>query len=237
MNNSVKALFGSSLLLAIAVWVSPVQATQYSFVANVESAEKSGKKPIPTTITWVQSAAAEDGDVTLDHFEVVLIESDTDTEVGSVTVAAGESSIELNKTNIPDMKVFTKYSVRVDEYYTDDTMSEGYDATFYTAPPKLTKVRVKNKTLEDDGDMTITLKWRMPTNLRDEYVYYDYKITYPGNTDELVVEDYEWGLDVNSTIISNLPARKLQIQVRARTDAHGSGQWSAWKIFNAPISE
>jgi hypothetical protein len=230
--------FIASALCAVVIAISqPAQATQYSFAANVENTEQAGKKPIPTLVTWVQSAAAEDGDVMLDHFEVVLIEADTEETVGTVTAAVGATSVTLSKANLPEMKVYTKYNVRVDEYYTDDTMSEGYDATFYTAPPRLKNVRVKDKTLEDDGDMTVTLKWRMPTNLRGDYLYYDYKITYPGNTAELVVEDYTWGADVNSATISNLPARKLQIQVRARDDNYGSGQWSAWKKFNAPVAE
>lgn len=237
MKQMIKSFIASGVVLALLMVVSPAQADQYTFVANVESAEKTGKKPIPTTITWIQSAAAEDGDVILDHFEVVLVEVDTDEEVGRVTAAVGETSVELNKTNIPDMKVYTYYSVRVDEYYTDDTMSEGYDLKFYTAPPKLKNIRVKNKTLEEDGDVSILLKWRMPTNLAGDYIYYDYKITYPDKPSRLVAEDYDWGRDINSTTISNLPARKLQIKVRARDDNYGSGQWSAWKKFSAPVVE
>lgn len=237
MNCLIKRVIGSGLVLAALVLVSPTQATQYSNVANVENVEKSGKKPIPTTVTWIQSEAAESGDVILDHFEVVLVEYDTEEEVGSVSVAADATAVELNKTNIPNMKVYTHYNVRVDEYYTDDTSSEGFDSSLYTAPPKLKNVRVSNKTLEEDGDMTVVLKWRMPTNLRGDYLYYDYKITYPNDKSNLVVEDYAWGADVNSATISNLPARKLQIQVRARDDSYGSGQWSAWKKFNAPVVE
>ena len=232
----IKSFIASGVLLAVLLAVSPVQA-QYDSAASIESVEKSGKKPIPTTVTWVQSGYAEDGLVTLDHFEVVLVESATDTEIGTVTAAAGETSVELNKTNIPDMKVYTQYSVQVDEYYTNDTMSEGFDETFYTAPPKLKNIRVKNKTLEEDGDMSMLLKWRMPTNLAGDYVYYDYKITYPDKPSRLVAEDYDWGRDINSTTISNLPGRKLQIKVRARDDSHGSGQWSAWKKFSAPVAE
>lgn len=237
MKHTLKLLLAGGSLFVSMMLFTPAQATQYSSAANVESAELAGNKPIPTIVTWIQSAAAENGDVILDHFTVVLVEHDTDEEVGSLEVAPGESSIELNKTNLPGMKVYTHYSVRVDEYYTDGTMSDGFDSDFYTAPPKLKNIRIKNKTLEEDGDMSIMLKWRMPTNLVGDYIYYDYKITYPNKPARLVVEDYAWGADVNSVTISNLPARKLQIRVRARDDSYGSGQWSAWQKFNAPISE
>lgn len=237
MQHTLKILLISGSLLIVMMFITPAHATQYSYSANVESVELSGNKPIPTTVTWVQSAAAENGDVTLDHFTVVLVEYDTDEEVGSIDAAPGETSIELNKINLPGMKVFTHYLVRVDEYYTDDTSSEGYDADFYTAPPKLKNIRVKNKILEDDGDMTITLKWRLPTNLRGEYMYFDYKISYQNKPSSLVVEDAVFDADTNSATISNLPARKLQIRVRARDNNYGTGQWSAWKKFNAPVSE
>jgi len=217
--------------------VSGTQAShsddQYSFVANVVSALRTGSKPIPTEVTWVESEAVEDGDVILDHFEVVL-EDETDVEIGRIEASTSDRSVVLSKTNLPDMKVFTTYQVHVDEYYTDGSSEEGFDYAFSTAPPKLKKVRVKNKTLETDGDVSILLKWRQPVNLKGEYVYYDYKIVKTNTKKSLVYEDYAWG-DINSATIGNLPARKLQIRVRARTDNNGSGQWSAWKKFSAPI--
>lgn len=234
----MKYLFYTSSLVfvGLAALVPTAKAShsddQYSFVANVVSAERTGTKPVPTEITWVESTAAEDGDVTLDHFEVVL-EDSTEAEVGRVEVSAEDRSVVLNKENIPDMKVFTTYQVHVDEYYTDDNSEEGFDYTFYTAPPKLKDVRVKNKTLETDGDVSILLKWRQPVNLKGEYVYYDYKVVKANKKASLVYEDYAWG-DINSATITNLPARTLKIKVRARTNNNGNGQWSAWKKFYAP---
>lgn len=228
----------SAILVGVLAIVPSVQAShsddQYSFVANVVSMERTSTKPIPTEITWVESEAAEDGDVILDHFEVVLEENDI--EVDRVTVAATDRSVILSKTNIPDMKSFTTYEVHVDEHYTDAAIEEGFDKTFYTAPPKLKNIRVKNKQFETDGDVSITLKWRQPTNLRGEYVYYDFKITKPDKPGKLVYEDYGWG-DINSIEIGNLPAKKMQIQVRARTDNNGTGRWSDWKKFSAPLAE
>ncbi|EKD42915.1 MAG: hypothetical protein ACD_72C00534G0004 [uncultured bacterium] len=229
-------LTAAGLVLAVLITVNPVNATQYTFAAGIETMEKSGKKPIPTTITWLQSQNAKDGDVIIDHSTVVLVEADTDEEIGSVDVAATATSIELNKTNVPEMKVFTHYEVRVDEYYTDGDSSKGYSSSFYTAPPKLKNLRVKDKTIESDGDMTVTLKWRVPTNLRSEYLYYDYKISRAKDAGALVLEDYTYGSDVNSVEINNLPVRKLQIQVRARKGSDCTGQWSAWKKFNAPTT-
>lgn len=206
---------------------------QYSFVANVVSTELTSTKPIPTEVTWVESEAAEEGTVELDHFAVVL-EDENDLEVGRVEASTDDRSVVLSKANIPDMKVFTSYQVHVDEYYTDDTFEEGFDTTFYTAPPKLKNVRVKNKTLEDDGDVSIVLKWRQPVNLKGEYIYYDYKITKVNKPGKLVYEENGWG-DINSIEIGNLPAQKLQIRVRARTNNNGTGPWSAWKKFSAPV--
>lgn len=231
-------------LIGVALLVVPVMAaravevaTQYSTRSNIDSIEAANSKPIPTTVTWIASEQAENGDKTLDHFEVVVID-DTEAELASIDVTdITDRTITLTKDNVEGMKVFSSYGVRVDEYYTDGDSSEGFDDTFYTRPPKLKNIRVKNKTLEDDGDMTVTVKWRQPVNLRDEYVYYDYKVVYPKNNSRLVADDYEWGNDVNSATISNLPARKLKVKIRARHSQYGTGQWSKWKTFNAPISE
>lgn len=231
-------------LIGIALLVIPVMtaraaevATQYSMSSNIDSIEAAGSKPIPTTVTWIASEQAENGDKTLDHFVVVVID-DNDAEIASIIVTdTSDRNITLTKDNVEGMKVYSRYIVRVDEYYTDDDSSEGFDDAFYTRPPKLKNVRVKNKTLEEDGDMTVTVKWRQPVNLRDEYVYYDYKVVYPNNNSRLVADDYEWGNEVNSATITDLPARKLKVKVRARDDQYGTGQWSKWKTFNAPISE
>lgn len=226
----------SSVLGVLSV-VTPSVATQYSFASNIDSTEAASAKPIPTTVTWVVSEQAEDGTMTLDRFVVVVLD-DTSAEIAAITVTdTTKRSITLTKTNVPDLKVYSVYTVRVDEYYTDDTSSEGYDGTFYTRPPKLKKVRVTDKTLEDDGDMTVTVKWRQPVNLRDAYIYYDYKVVYPKNNSRLVADDYNWGSDVNSATITDLPTRTLKVKVRARDDQYGTGQWSAWKKFNALQTE
>lgn len=226
-----------ALPLSNAVAVTP--ADQYSFSSYVETAEAASSKPIPTTITWTASEQAEDttDGNTLDHF-VVVVTNDTDSELASITVSdITTRSITLNKDNVPGIKAASRYTVRVDEYYSDDDTSEGFDSTFYTRPPKLKNLRVKDKTLEADGDATVTLKWRQPVNLIDEYVYYDYKVVYPKNESRLVTDGYEWGSDVNSAVISNLPARTLKVKVRARSDSFGTGKWSAWKTFSAPVAE
>ncbi|MBI4407712.1 MAG: hypothetical protein HY565_04420 [Candidatus Kerfeldbacteria bacterium] len=226
----------SSLLGVLSV-VTPSVATQYSQASNIDSTEPASSKPVPTTVTWIASEQAEDGTMTLDHFVVVVMD-DTDAELAALTVTdTSQRSITLTKTNVPDLKVYSAYTVRVDEYYTDDTSSEGFDGTFYTRPPKLKKVRVTDKTFEDDGDMTVTVKWRQPVNLRDSYIYYDYKVVYPNDNSRLVADDYNWGSDVNSATIADLPARSLKVKVRARDDQYGTGQWSAWKKFNAPAAE
>ena len=73
--------------------------------------------------------------------------------------------------------------------------------------------------------------------MRDAYVYYDYKVVYPKNESRKVADTYEWGSNVNSTVISSLPKRKLKVKVRARDDSYGTGQWSNWVTFNAPVTE
>ncbi len=226
----------SSIIGVLSV-VAPSAATQYSNVSNIDSAEAASSKPVPTTITWIASMQAEDGTKTLDHVVVVLVD-DTDAEIAAITVTDTTArSITLNKDNVPAMKVYSYYTVRVDEYYTDGDSSEGLEDVFYTRPPKLKYLRVKNKTLEEDGDMTVTVKWRQPVNLRDSYIYYDYKVVYPNDNSRLVADDYNWGSDVNSATIADLPARSLKVKVRARDDQYGTGQWSAWKTFNAPEAE
>ena len=226
----------SSIIGVLSV-VAPSAATQYSNVSNIDSTEAASAKPVPTTVTWIASEQAEDGTKTLDHF-VVVVEDDASAEIAAITVTDTTArSITLTKSNVPDMKVYSTYTVRVDEYYTDEESSEGFDDTFYTRPPKLKKVRVTDKALEDDGDMTVTVKWRQPVNLRDSYLYYDYKVVYPNDESRLVADDYNWGSDINSATIADLPTRSLKVKVRARDDQYGTGQWSAWKKFNAPATE
>lgn len=236
MKRFVSLTVSLTLIAGLAI-VSPGLAEhssdQYSNSANIVSVELVGKKPIPTMVTWVQSENAEDGDVVLDHFEVVVLDED-DIEIGRISVASDTYSLELNKKNIPQMKVFSQYKVQVDEVYTDSTISEGYDEYFYTAPPKLKNVRVVDKEIAND-ELNITLKWREPTNLVDESLYYDYKISNVGEPDELILEDDEYSSS-NRIFIYDLPIKSMQIQVRAR-DNHHAGQWSAWKKFNAVVAE
>lgn len=204
---------------------------QYSFVSAITSVERVGKKPIRTKITWLESLAAENGDVTLDHFEVVVLKEDT--EVGRISVALDQRNVEINKKKISGMKVFTLYDVRVDEIYVDGTSSEGFEESLYTGPPKLENLKVVKKEIDDEGDMTITVKWIQPTNVKGEYVYYDYKLANVGEPDEIIDEGYDFG-DLNKITIEDLPAKKMQIRVRVRDSNYGNGQWSSWKVFNAP---
>lgn len=207
---------------------------QYSTKAHVISVERAGDKPIPTIVTWVQSSDAEDGDeVVLDHFEVVLLEDSI--EIGRVSVDPDAYTLELNKKNIPGMKVYTDYEVQVDEMYMDGTSSEGYDTALLTAPPKLKNVRVANKEIEND-ELTITLKWRQPVNLKGESLYYDYKISNLGEPDQLIDEGSGFG-DIHSIDIYDLPLKSMQIRVRARDNSNGEGQWSAWKKFHSSEAE
>lgn len=235
---SLMGLMGTILMVAPLGMVQAFHpTTQYSFSSNIDSAEPASNKPVPTTITWVASEQAEDGSKTLDHFVVVLLD-ESSAELAELTVTDTTArSITLNRENVPDMKVFSRYTVRVDEYYTDGESSEGFDEAFYTRPPKLKNVRVTDKSLDSNNGMSVTVRWRQPVNLRDEYVYYDYKIVRPNNESRLVADDYNWGADVKSATVTGLPARTLKVKVRARHDSYGSGQWSAWKTFNAPVIE
>lgn len=227
-------MIGSSLVLSLGL-VGMASAShdsdQYSYAAAVTEVERAGAKAIPTNVTWVESVSAEDGTLILDHFEVILLENST--EVGRASATADVRTITLNKGNIPDMKSFKDYFVRVDEFYTDDTSSEGVTAYLYTAPPKLKDVKVKNKDLDGDGRLSLTVKWDQPTSLRNNNVYYDYKITNKGNASKLVEEGYDWG-DIYKINIDDLPAKTMQIKVRARTDDNGNGQWSKWVEFHSP---
>lgn len=224
-----------SLTPVLAISTPNASSDQYTYSAAIISVEQVGSKPIPTEVTWVESITAEEGtDVTLDHFTVVVLEDDE--EIASIDVTSDQRSLILNKSNVEGMKVYSRYTVRVDEHYTDTSFEEGFEEAFYTAPPKLKNLRVKNKTLVD-GEMTVTLKWRQPTNFGDDYIYYDYKIVRANNDAALVKEDYEWGTDVNSTEITGLPLRKLKVRVRARDDYHGAGPWSSWKTFQSVSAE
>ncbi|MBI2415690.1 MAG: fibronectin type III domain-containing protein [Candidatus Kerfeldbacteria bacterium] len=230
-------MFSLLVSLMIVVPTMAVRAHDLSFTTSPEvlSTERVGTKPVPTLITWAQSGNADDGTVMVDHFEVV-VEDDNNIEMGRVTVAADQFSVEINKTNLPELKVYERYHVYIVEVHTDATEYEGYDESFYTGVPKLENLRVKNKVSELDGTVSVTLKWRKPTALNGEYVTYEYKVALKKNASSLVKESSDFG-DLNSTDITGLPHKKLRVKVRGTDTNYGTGEWSAWKTFSTPAAD
>ncbi len=226
-----------SFVLSALLFTLPLVTPSTENSPEIGTAERVGKKPIPTLVTWTQSDKADTGEVTVDHFEVLVTDS-SGVELARVEVPAGTFSVELNKTTVPDLKVYSRYVIEIFEVRTDGTEEDSFTEDFHTGPPKLKNIRVTDKANEFDGSVSAVLRWRQPTTLKGNYLTYEYKVALKKNKKNLVLDDSEYG-DMKSLALKDLPHKRLQVKVRAvgSSSTYGTGQWSAWKEFNTPPAD
>ena len=230
-------LFIKTILAASALLLIPVFSAQAAFTnqPNITDATRVGKNPLPTLIEWELSVRATDGTVTNDKITLELTEdSAAGVSIGTIDLPADATSATVTNDLFPKLKTHARYGITVTEVRDDGEEKSDTDR-FYTGPPKLKKVRVKNKVAETNGTVSATLKWRKPTSVNGENVRYVYKIARKKNKKSLIKEGSSSG-DINSISLVGLPHRKMRVKVRIEdsSSTYGIGKWSAWKVFNVP---
>lgn len=201
----------------------------------ISSAEREGNRPLPVQISWESSGRVADGDEVLDHYNVV-IKNNSGSEICSLEINPDEVGVVITKTLCGSLyKVYKKYTVYLSEVRVGDEETNASSKKFYTGPPKLRNVRMRNKELQSDGTVNATIKWRKPTALNGVSIKYAYKISRRNNKTSLIKSDYQYG-DINSIDVTGLPQRKMRIKVRAEgsSTSYGNGRWSDVKFFNVP---
>lgn len=216
----------ASAVASLAFVQSAVAFTAQPDVTAIEQVKTSA--PIPHTVSWESSGQAEDGTKTIDHQEMVVVDSSDSSSVCSFSdIDADTRSLTLNKSNCPELHVYGYYEVELIEVYTDDTVSGEATETFRTKPPKPKNLRAKKREAN-----AVRLRFDRGVQIAGNYIYVDYKIARRKNRSN-IVENGSTYTDDNYVEVDGLPAgAKLQARVRFRNSSYGNSPWSAWKNFS-----
>lgn len=188
-------------------------------------------KAMPRTITWQESKNAQRGQVTNDHIKLDVYVYNGDL-ICTVDLTAAATSYTVNKKNCGEhYKVYSKYTVKLTEVRTDDSLSDVASEDFTTSPPRLKELLVRKRTAVSSSVANATLRWTMPTTLTGVTEKYEYKIVLYKDPSTIVAHGTE--TMAGQTIrVKNIPRKKLKYRVRVNSADFGAGRWSKWKVFS-----
>lgn len=223
-----KLIVLSMVALCVSLFMPLFVAQASTYQPTITSIDQvKAKSPVPHDVNWTISQQAEDGDKTIDHFQLTVTTVESDTTVCTIDdITADALTYRLSADTCTDLDVFNYYTVELLEVYDDDTESNEDTETFRTKPPKPKSLRIKDKQAN-----SVRVRFKRGVQIAGEYLYIDYKVSRK-NKPGSIVENGSVYSDDNYVDIDGLPANKaLQVRVRFRSSSYGNSPWSAWKKF------
>lgn len=189
-------------------------------------------KATPRTVSWTESRNADRGTVTNDHI-ALKVSTRSGQLLCSFELLPSVTEFTVNKTNCKSDKytAYNRYTVSVTEVRNDNSSSDAITEDFVTGPPRLKRLRVKNRTLTSVDTVNVNLKWKQRALLEGVTEKYDYEIVRT-NKPSITVKDGSKTMEGNKIRVKDLPKRNLKFRVRVASTEFGTGRWSKWKKFS-----